>query len=345
VTTVSGRFFDGHDALGTWAYLALEHGDTVRLEQADGGARQVPLGALRVSERFDHAPRVVTFPDGAYLEIEDLAGMDALLAASGWQDGRVVKLQRRWPLALAALALLLAVTLAAWFEGIPRLAEVVATHMPPDVERRVGEETEALLDELWFGETHLAGEDRARLLALLDALLPPEVPRPRVEFRHGGDLGANALALPHGVIVVTDQLVESLGEDELVLAVLAHEMGHLANRHFLRGVTASALLGALVSTITGDSGMLLTAIPVVLGSLHYSRSMELEADWHAAALLEARGRPAEDLATALERLADSRERRRGGRAYLQTHPSVEDRAAYLRSGAWRKQGPQPFAPR
>lgn len=336
MTTVAGRFFDGHDALGTPARLALQDGDAVRLEQADGGTRHVPLDALRVSERFDHAPRVITFPDGAYLEIEDLAAMDALLAASGWKDSLVVKLQRRWPLALAALVLLLAVTVAAWVEGIPRLAEVVATHVPPDVERRVGEETEAILDEHWFGETHLAEEDRARILALLDALLPPQATRPRVEFRDGGDVGANALALPHGVIVVTDQLVEALGEDELVLAVLAHEMGHLANRHFVRRVTASALLGALVSTVTGDSGMLLTAVPVVLGSLHYSRSMELEADRHAAALLEARGRPAEDLATALERLADSRERRRGGRSYLQTHPAVEDRARYLRSGAWPK---------
>lgn len=333
---VHGRFFDGHNALGTGARLMLEGADSLTLDQADGGVRRVPLGRLRISERFDHAPRVVTFEDGAYLEIEDLAAMDALLAAAGWKDGPVVVLQRRWPLALAALALLLAVTAFAWVQGIPRLAEVVAARMPPDMELRVGEEAEALLDRRWLSETRVAEEDRARIVAQLGAWLPADVSHPRVEFRDGGKFGANALALPHGVIMVTDQLIASLGDDDLVLAVLFHEMGHVAHRHFLRQLTADALLGVLVSTLTGDSGMLLAAIPVVLGSLHFSRTMELEADRYAAKLLEARGRPADDLALALERLSESRERRRGAIAYLQTHPAIEERTARLRSGAWPK---------
>ena len=40
-----------------------------------------------------------------------------------------------------------------------------------------------------------------------------------------------ALALPGGIIVVTDDMVNLAANDPELLAVLAHEMGHLRGRH------------------------------------------------------------------------------------------------------------------
>ena len=40
-------------------------------------------------------------------------------------------------------------------------------------------------------------------------------------------MGLNAAAIPNNTIIVTDELVKLSGADEEVLAVLAHEQGHL----------------------------------------------------------------------------------------------------------------------
>ena len=53
----------------------------------------------------------------------------------------------------------------------------------------------------------------------------------QLEFRHGGYIDANAFALPSGIIVMTDELVELAKSDDELISVLAHEIGHV------RGVT------------------------------------------------------------------------------------------------------------
>lgn len=57
-------------------------------------------------------------------------------------------------------------------------------------------------------------------------------------------IGANAFALPDGTLVVTDELVELAGDnDDEVLAVLAHELGHIHERHGLRLLRTQGLSG------------------------------------------------------------------------------------------------------
>ena len=76
--------------------------------------------------------------------------------------------------------------------------------------------------------------------------------QPRLEFRTIPDLGANAFALPSGIVVVTDDLVASAASDEELLAVLAHELGHIQHRHALRGVLQTSIIPLLLAAITGD---------------------------------------------------------------------------------------------
>ena len=50
------------------------------------------------------------------------------------------------------------------------------------------------------------------------------------------------LALPSGVVIVTDDLVALAKDADDVVAVLAHEVGHLEGRHGVRAVIQSALV-------------------------------------------------------------------------------------------------------
>ena len=69
-------------------------------------------------------------------------------------------------------------------------------------------------------------------------------------FRRGA--GPNAFALPAGHIIVTDELIGIAHNDQEVLAVLAHEIGHVVHAHGLRSVLQSSAAALLFTAVSGD---------------------------------------------------------------------------------------------
>ena len=72
-------------------------------------------------------------------------------------------------------------------------------------------------------------------------------------FRRGRDLGANAFALPDGVIVFTDELIGLLESDAEILAVFAHEYGHVVERHSLRQILQDSAIAVLSFLLIGEA--------------------------------------------------------------------------------------------
>ncbi len=54
----------------------------------------------------------------------------------------------------------------------------------------------------------------------------------------------NAMAAPGGFIFVTKGLVKRCGDEETMAAILAHEIGHVAERHGLQSIKKSRLIDA-----------------------------------------------------------------------------------------------------
>jgi Zn-dependent protease with chaperone function len=157
--------------------------------------------------------------------------------------------------------------------------------------------------------------------------------RIRVEFRSAEGLGANAMALPSGAIFVTDQLVALTTDDDVLAAVVAHEIGHVSHRHGLRQIIQSTAVGVFVTWFLGDLSALGAAAPTALLEAKYSRDLEREADAYAVAVLRASGIDPARLAEALELIEKSHGVAGDGGvlAYISTHPSTEERKAWLRA--------------
>lgn len=161
----------------------------------------------------------------------------------------------------------------------------------------------------------LASAPQAEIASLLDTIARrTDDGHPfRLELRQGGGVGANALALPSGVIIVTDELVALARHDEELTAVLAHEVGHVTNRHSMRLLLQSSATALLIATLTGDITSLTAlaaSIPTVLVQTGYSRQFEREADDYAYDYLAAAGIPPRRFGDSLTRLEDTRRRRR-----------------------------------
>ncbi len=155
----------------------------------------------------------------------------------------------------------------------------------------------------------------------------------RVEFRRGGRLGANAFALPNGIVIFTDEMVGLARSDDELLAVLAHEAGHVVHRHGVQRIIQDSLLAFAIRAITGDvsgTSELFLGLPVVLTELAYSREFEREADHYAVRYLRSQAVSPRHFADLMRRLQDQKQPEGldlPGRwsDYLSTHPSMEER--------------------
>ncbi|GAB3625331.1 Metalloprotease LoiP [Pandoraea terrae] len=356
MTQVDAYYFDGRTSARHRVVLSVE--DDVATVRGDGIERQAPLRELRVSERAGAAPRLVTFADGAFCEIGDHPAFERLLAQTGWADSAVVRWQSRWRTTWIALAAGALVLLAAYRWGVPWMAEQIATRLPSQVAAAVGQQALTALDQRVLRPSRLPLARQRRIIDALSALHAPgegaaggraPLPAFHVHFRDAPAMGANAFALPSGDLIVTDQLITLAGDDDtLVIAVLAHELGHLQARHGMRMLVQGSIVGAAVALYTADLSSIVSGMAAASLSTRYSREFETQADDYAAALLRANGLSPARLADMLEKMTaghggkagaagagghdgDAQDKS-GWDAYFSTHPDPQARIARLRRG-------------
>ena len=329
MTPVDAHYFDGRTSRAR--AVALSVADGILEIVGDDMTRQVPLSEVRVSEPLRHAPRIVTLPDGAFCEIADNAAFSQLLATSGHRDSFVVVWQNRWRGAAIAIIGLVAFLFVAYRWVLPFAAEYAAVNVPLSWEERLGDEAVMFLEKRIFSGTELPSERRDALTKRFEAIAPGDGRDYEIRFR-ASKIGPNALALPGGVIYVTDALVDLAPDDDAILGVLAHELGHIERRHLMRRLFASAAVGAAVAVLFGDVSTILAALPAILVDLDYSRAMEREADLFALDLLRANGISTGSLATLFERMQNAHDKRGTGDwpAYLSTHPPTPERIDLFR---------------
>ena len=240
--------------------------------------------------------------------------------------------------------LCLAVLGIGYTHGLPAVAGAVLWKLPTSVDATLGEAALAEINERWLAPSQVppAQQDRLRD-ALAQALqrhaqaTGEPVPAWQLHFRRSRDKvpGANAFALPGGAIVVTDELVELLNDrEDVLLGVLAHEMGHVHHRHGMRQVVQSGLLGAVGGVLLGDVSSVIGSVPVLLGHLAYTRDFERQADDEAIAVMQAGGIAPSVMTVLFERLQAARQDADDDHALsiaFASHPPDAERIARFQS--------------
>ncbi len=339
---IAATWFDGRSARGR-AVQAWIEGDTLWLLDDAGQRLGVALARVQWPERTRHGQRVVQLLDGGSLAFAEAAAFDAWRHEAGHRESWVVRAQQRWRTTVAALAGLLLVGAAGYVWGVPWMAAGVVAVTPPEVERAIGDAALQQVNDRLFEPTNTPPEVQALWRNRLDAALRqayPEGPAPwQLHVVGGGRLGANAVALPGGHIVITDELLALLkGADDAVLGVLAHEHGHVRRQHGLRALVRFGLVSAATSVALGDFSSIVAGVPALLAHLGYSRDAEREADADAAHVLRAAGRDPAAMVVLFERLATHQKRERadgtgGPPIAFASHPADEERIRFFREAA------------
>lgn len=339
-----GRYFDGRISAPIPVALRFEPG--VLVVVAPEFEVRACRGRYRLPERTRHGQPIIQLAQGAQVEADDMNALWLAARAAGHRETLASSLAQSWLLTLLALFVLVGLLAAGYRWALPWMADQMAARLPPGVERTLGREALAWLDEGAAAPSGLpAGRQEqieARFARLLERADEPAAPGVLL-FRAGPGIGVNALALPGGRIVVTDELVAVAGQigsavpDEALLGVLAHEYGHLRGHHPIRRTLKVSVLAVAASALWGDVSVLAAVVPTVLGGLGYTRAFERQADRDAARVLAAAGLSVEPLVALFEAASppDEIPPDAGGVAgwqrYLATHPVTEERVMLLRA--------------
>ncbi|MEZ5499053.1 MAG: M48 family metallopeptidase [Steroidobacteraceae bacterium] len=340
---IAGQYFDSNSSRSHAAQLTISPQGQIRLavataEEMPNQVVEASVTEVGISERLGNITRRVTFPDGAVFETDDNDALDRALAEFGHVPGVVDWLERRWPAALAALAAVAAITILFIRYGVPALANFAAANLPAKIDARLGAEALEALDGVFFRPTELPRARERELQGYLDDMADEvdDGHMYRLELRRSPIMGANALALPSGIIVMTDELVALSHNDEELIAVLAHEVGHVRRRHALRQILQSAGVSAIAFAVLGDVSSvsaLIYAAPALIEAKN-SRDFEREADDFAKSWLDAHGIARSRFDDILCRMDERPETEGEGAGdegdrigrFLATHPPTEERA-------------------
>ncbi len=150
----------------------------------------------------------------------------------------------------------------------------------------------------------------------------------------------NAFGAPGGLIFVSRGLLKCCKNEDMVAAILAHEIGHVQNKHGLRAIKKSRWTGTVTTALAeagknlgGEQLAQLTEafegaiddIAATMVNSGYARKLETEADMAAITIMKRLGyNPAalRDMLMVMDKQMDH-----SGGGFAKTHPDPKDRVA------------------
>ncbi len=275
-------YFDGHSSRSHAALLQIQERFAVITQRSDGlPLARVPVTTIQWPERTRYGARMAQLPGGASVQTRESDAWDAWASAQGLSQSVLVRAQQSWRGVAVALMLLIVVAGAAYRWGLPVFARGATALVPHAVDEVLGRNALIQIDASLMKPTQLSRETQTRIRQRfaqgVQQTYGVDAPSYQLEFRKS-TIGPNAFAVPGGTMVMTDELVELVKDDEVLMGVLGHELGHVVHRHGMRQLVQVTAMHAALGVAFGDYGSLITMAPLLLGSMAYSRDHEREAD-------------------------------------------------------------------
>ncbi len=285
--------------------LSVEQGG-IRI-QGDRIDMRWPIGEIRISERLGSAPRSISHKSKGFCEITNLTDLDSLLSELKLTPDLLERVQHNIYGALACAVFFVMLIGLGYVYGLPALTKVIAMRLPKSSLQVLDSGTLESLEQyklltpskLTKVRQQALTEQFAKLVAV------PDKNTYKIVYRSSEAMGANAFALPSGTIVMLDGLVSLSDDDNELMGVLAHELGHVQGRHAARLVLQTSIVGLVATWWLGDISILLAAAPAAILGAKYSRDMEREADNYGVVLMRRNGLSSCYLAAILGKLETS----------------------------------------
>lgn len=267
-----------------------------------------PAEDMRYGDIIPGLPAELIFAEGARFIPDDATyrwpGLSTAQRLPAW-------LEAHWLTVLAAVILVPGFVWLMIYKVIPAAAETSVQYLPDFVATELSDQTLDLLDRFYMEPTQVNATQQEKITAdwheiLQHLALPQE--KYRLYFRDSS-IGANALALPDGSVILTDDIVDLMQNNpEQLNAVLLHEIGHVEHKHGLKMLAQATATTMMFAMMFGDiegAGEMILGVGSSLLQSAFSRDMEREADAFAYTQLHKIGHSPRDFAKAMRALMKS----------------------------------------
>jgi Zn-dependent protease with chaperone function len=362
---IMARWFNGQSSRAQEVLVALQAGPKGpnlklhALDQAHVPARsfshhQVEWPAQWSSDR-PSAALTVGLENAGSLQIDDPQAWQDALALAGHRPSLTQRMQTHWPVLLAVL-IAAAILIGLFYRyGTPWAAAQITRVIPLEWETSLSQRAMEQLDQNFLKPSKIPVQRQEQIRAQFDVsqnrigkdlqAYATYAPKYTLAFRLGP--GANAFALPGGTVVVFDGLIEMATklklDDDALMGVLAHEMGHIVHRHTTRLLVEQGVLNVGLGLALGDVSYLLSLSSTLLTGRVYQRQHEAQADCFAIQLMQQLQRPTGPMADLLLGISSSRDIEKTAAQnkpadkstlaiLLSSHPETRQRAEQLKAG-------------
>jgi Zn-dependent protease with chaperone function len=332
----TAHYLDGRTATRHRVTLTISP-DALHIAMQDGSSKQWPYSQIRQTQgnyrgepvRLEFGPEpaeaVVVASRALLTEIHTAApALAQHFHNPFWRNAHL-----GWTLCAGFGLVLIFVGLYRW--GIPGIASAATPYVPTIWEESFGRQ---IMEHLAPEAQQCRDPERLRKIDQIVQTLAatrPDSPYP-VTLSVVDNSAINAFAAPGGKVVILRGLLEQTTSPEHLAGVLAHELQHVYQRHSTRAIleqTAGTLLLAAVSgDLTGGLAWGLKGAQT-MGSLHYSRTHEEEADIEGLRMMQAAHLDPAAMIAFYETLQQAEQDHAGPPDFLSTHPDMSRRLAAL----------------
>lgn len=325
-------FYDGIHAKPYVARISPLDGQSLQIQYGEGTGqlRRYHYQQMTFIGAVGKLVTVIELDDDARIEFSD-EPPEWLQLKSRKTENTIEKIERSPLLILCSLILVVGFVFGLVKWGVPTAAYTIAQQLPEDILQTVGNEAEIQVMNM-TKVSQLSPQRQQQILKDYQHYIA-DGKNFNLKFRQGGQLGANALAIPNGTIIVTDELVYLTQNDQELWGVLAHEQAHLLQRHSLQQALSTLGISVIWISITGDMSDLASALPFLLLSANYSREFERQADGYALQLMKENQISTLHFARFIERLGEDDDTSLPSLDYLSSHPATVERAQRARQYA------------
>ena len=332
---VEVTWYDGKISKAYEASLEFTEAGFIRLI-GENINRRYAIDEIRVTEPVGNLKPKIYFPDSSSCELSDTSEIRKYLPKPPGLFEFIHRCESKLLYASGVAVLSVGVLAVMIFFAVPEMARQIAKRVPPSFEQTLGRQVLDTLDKLVFEKSKLPVARQAQLsesfLNTIESM--NSTTEYRILFRSSPNMGANALALPSGIIIFTDEIVELAKSDDALIGVLAHEVGHIEQRHSIRHVLQDSVVALLLVTITGDISSISSigaALPTLMVQLKFSREFETEADDFAIRYLKENNISTEPLLELLKSLDEEYDEKDSKISnYFSSHPATIERIKKLK---------------
>ncbi len=223
------------------------------------------------------------------------------------------------------LSILVGLFVAIWlvFTYVPIFPKASNLSLSVEKEKTIGRE---MVENLLIESGELDTLSNEKINSFIDSIfyrLSPHIEDAQFDYNFiiTNNNQVNAFALPGGYIIIYTGLIEFCDTPEEFSSVIAHEIGHIENRHLISRLIKKLGISILIS---GDSSVLEEVSQTAISTV-FDRKQEEEADQFAFELLEKSGISPRVVAKLFRKLENEGLSYNKNLELLMTHPHHDDR--------------------